>query len=46
MKTLEIIDHQRNLVEMVAQEPDIAGCADQIVHIRDGAVEGQERIGG
>jgi ABC-type protease/lipase transport system fused ATPase/permease subunit len=46
VKTLEIIDRQRNLVEMVTQKPDVVGCADQTVFIRDGAVKGQERIGG
>jgi hypothetical protein len=40
----ERIDHQRNIIEMVTQVPDIAGCADRMIYIRDGAVKGREGI--
>jgi ABC-type lipoprotein export system ATPase subunit len=45
-KMLERFDRQRNIIEMVTQVPDIAGCADRIIYIRDGAVKVREGIRG
>jgi putative ABC transport system ATP-binding protein len=44
MKILEKLHHRGSTIIIVTHEHDIAAYADRILHIRDGAIEKEERI--